>query len=629
MMQGNGKETGGIRHKLGSLFSPRGPPQASRGREEVEHGTFITADVLRELEEGVPTQRRVRAMRELCDIVATKRLEEHAVQAIWKAVQDLLQPRHTADVRHAVLRFTQALVAGQYSELGMMRAHFFKVIQSHRLEEDGQQRLDLLVALTQGGRDIQYFEEAIGSFLVEWMPEATSQASVEDFLGLLVKIVHYNSAYLGEDVLSLLVSLTCSLANQATTPSVTELCLSFLDAVMCYSSFPTSTIHACVVTLCHTLNIERFIQRSLEVMQRLLGTHLGPTVVYAMCGVLQDKAHADDVLLLRGAVFYISMSLWGVKRVETLAMPFTAVLPAIHQVAQSGHTIVVYEVALSVLRLVRHYAPHLETREWAAMHRILRATHHHLTEAQQALRDSAPAAQLQATLQDTYSCIEQYWEGGVHSIGPAHLFFQLLDDIRESLPVHSVLSLIQYRSQVIDSADVDWLQQITDFMHKFYQCEGRTVVRKEALAYLARVMEDHWLTQEESLLQHILLPFLKPLPQDVDPDLRCQAVQLLVHFLPSSSASHALLMLDLLSQVLKKGLQDAEQGGDACLPDCKAAVFGLTQLLREAVHRPGPLAGQVFSVLVQFLRQVYSGHPFTATSCDLRINVLTQHVIFS
>jgi tuberous sclerosis protein 2 len=83
-------------------------------------------------------------------------------------------------------------------------------------------RLDLLVALTQGGRDIQYFEEAIGSFLVEWMPEATSQASVEDFLGLLVKIVHYNSAYLGEDVLSLLVSLTCSLANQATTPSVTE-----------------------------------------------------------------------------------------------------------------------------------------------------------------------------------------------------------------------------------------------------------------------------------------------------------------------------------------------------------------------------------------------------------------------
>ena len=43
----------------------------------------------------------------------------------------------------------------------------------------------------------------------------------------------------------------------------------------------------------------------------------------------------------------------------------------------------VYEVALSVLRLVRHYAHSLEQREWEAVHRILRATQHHLTEAQQ------------------------------------------------------------------------------------------------------------------------------------------------------------------------------------------------------------------------------------------------------
>lgn len=80
-------------------------------------------------------------------------------------------------------------------------------------------------------------------------------------------------------------------------------------------------------------------------------------------------------------------------------------------------------------------------------------------------------------------------------------------------------------------------------------CETRTVVRKEALAYLGRVLDDHWLTQEEPLLQNVLLPFLKPLPLDTDSDLRCQAVQLLVHLLPSSSTSHGLSMLALLSQV--------------------------------------------------------------------------------
>lgn len=45
---------------------------------------------------------------------------------------------------------------------------------------------------------------------------------MEGFLGLLVKLVHYNSAYLEEDMLSHLLSHTCSLANQTTNPSVTE-----------------------------------------------------------------------------------------------------------------------------------------------------------------------------------------------------------------------------------------------------------------------------------------------------------------------------------------------------------------------------------------------------------------------
>ena len=63
--------------------------------------------------------------------------------------------------------------------------------------------------------------------------------SVEDFLGLLVKLVHYNSAYLDEDILSHLVCHTCSLANQATTPSVTEV-MPWLDRPMSPAASPLS-----------------------------------------------------------------------------------------------------------------------------------------------------------------------------------------------------------------------------------------------------------------------------------------------------------------------------------------------------------------------------------------------------
>ena len=57
-----------------------------------------------------------------------------------------------------------------------------------------------------------------------------------------------------------------------------------------------------------------------------------PYSILSYCHVPVRRFHSGDVLLLRGAVFYVSMSLWGVKRVDTLGLPFTAVLPAIHQV---------------------------------------------------------------------------------------------------------------------------------------------------------------------------------------------------------------------------------------------------------------------------------------------------------
>ena len=75
------------------------------------------------------------------------------------------------------------------------------------------------------------------------------------------------------------------------------------------------------------------------------------------------------------------------------------------------------------------------------------------------------------------------------------------------------------------------------------------VVRKAALETLSQVMTDHLLTQQEPLLQHIVIPYLKPLPLETNPDLRCQAVQMLMKFLPSPSATHTLSLLEIVSKV--------------------------------------------------------------------------------
>ena len=54
--------------------------------------------------------------------------------------------------------------------------------------------------------------------------------------------------------------------------------------------------------------------------------------MFVLLQVLNISHNWTNPLLLRGAVFYISMSLWGVHRVDSLNVSITSVLPAIQEV---------------------------------------------------------------------------------------------------------------------------------------------------------------------------------------------------------------------------------------------------------------------------------------------------------
>ena len=54
--------------------------------------------------------------------------------------------------------------------------------------------------------------------------------------------------------------------------------------------------------------------------------------IYCLLFLSCRSTRGQDALLLRGAVFYISMSMWGINRVETLGLSFASVLPSLKQV---------------------------------------------------------------------------------------------------------------------------------------------------------------------------------------------------------------------------------------------------------------------------------------------------------
>jgi tuberous sclerosis protein 2 len=165
----------------------------------------IGTETVKELNSDNPLQFRLNKLKEITAAVARQRLEEHAVEAIWVAIQDLVQPTHSLEVREIVLTFLKSLILGQYDHLQLLRDHFFRVVATHNIEEDFGCRLDILLGLTCNGRNVTCFEEEIGSLLLNWMPVMATHDRLSDFLNLLVNIIHYNSTYLDDDVISGLI----------------------------------------------------------------------------------------------------------------------------------------------------------------------------------------------------------------------------------------------------------------------------------------------------------------------------------------------------------------------------------------------------------------------------------------
>lgn len=102
--------------------------------------------------------------------------------------------------RHIALNFYKQLIQGQFESLTLMRRHFFHVILDHDVPEDTFHRLELLKSLTDTGKDITNFEETIGGFMLDWVPQIVEMKLTDPYLEILVNIIKYNATYLDKEV---------------------------------------------------------------------------------------------------------------------------------------------------------------------------------------------------------------------------------------------------------------------------------------------------------------------------------------------------------------------------------------------------------------------------------------------
>ncbi|XP_076749493.1 TSC complex subunit tuberin isoform X3 [Xylocopa sonorina] len=463
--------------------------------------------------------------------------------------------------------------------------------------------LELLQSLTENGKDILHLEEKMGPFLLDWMPVVTAGDGKRgaEFLSLLVNVIKFNSAYIDEDIISGLVQYICHLCYYSNSSEVVSGCLEALDAIVCYSNLQSDSLQTFIIALCGSVNVETYCQISWKIMRNLLGTHMGHSALYTMCRLLQDTNFQRDVRLLRGAVFYVNMGLWGTHRIPKLVCTPTSVLPSFYQALKCNHPIVMYEVTLSIQRLVNKYGPELWDPTWSIILDIIEEVIAHTETSNQ------PATrQVFVSLHETINSIENLLDSN-HYNGCVQRFYYLVERCSDTRSENSVLKLIEFRAGTIGPTHYQWQSKLATLMERYYRIETRTNVRMKVLDVLTNVVQVNRSRYEDELIERIIVPYFQHVDMDPDITIRNGVTHLLVELCLECDTKRCLELLDILEKVINKPFtSDTPVNRDADIKDVKTAVVGVIKILTSKIYYlPSSHAIRAYKVLVNHLEQHY------------------------
>ncbi|XP_044160147.1 tuberin isoform X2 [Bufo gargarizans] len=600
----------GLKEKV-KMFLGLGPSRGKSKHSEWRQPEYIiTAELLKELSPESALSIRVRAMNQICELAKTKKFEDHAVEAIWTSIVDLLEPDQPAEGRHNVLNLLKSLIVGQGDRLGFLRAHFFHVIKDYPSNEDLVERLEVFKALTDNGRYITYLEEELADFVLQWMEFGLSP----DFLLVLVNLVKFHSCYL-ESYIAPMVQMICLLCNRTTSSYDIEVSLKVLDAVVCYNCLPSESIPTFVITLCRTINIKELCEPCWKLMRNLLGTHLGHSAIYTMSCIMEDKVYSEDAPLLRGAVFFVGMGLWGAHRLFCLKNSPISVLPSFLKAMNCPNAVVSYEIVLSIIRLIKKYGREVQAVTWDVVLDIVER----LFQQFQVLRSQ----ELKAAVHNLLTAVEElYDQNDFH--GDEERFFDLVEKNSDERPAASVVNLITYRAQSIHPGKEGWVQDLQKLMDKYFRNESRCVVRMKVLDVLSFALSINRQFYEEELIEKVVTCQLAHIPEDKDHQVRKLATQLLGDLAECCHSCHFNSLMDIIERVVTRSLSLTESAGQdtSSLEDVKTSVLGLMVILQTKLYTlPASHAMRVYEMLVNHIQLHYRNLYSSPMASSIRLQV--------
>ncbi|XP_068142782.1 tuberin [Drosophila tropicalis] len=597
----------------------------------------------RELRPEQPVAQRCRMLKELGDMhLHNINLDEASITKLWHLTNDLIVHNKPAETRQIALHFYKRLIYTQYKNLTLMREKFFLVIQNHQGREDLRHLLELLVTLTDNGKDITNFEEKIGKFMLMWIPAITDADLLCPYLDMLVNLIKFNAAHLDKDILVGIVQNACDLSCTVTDDDIGLQCLTILEMVIGYTIFPSEPLPQCIITLCRTVNHSRYCPASFKIMKNLLGTQLGYHSMKMMCSILNDRGLYEDAQLLRGAVFHLTMNIFGSNIIFQVSPMIyaTNVLTGFLRALDSRQLIVTFEVILSVRMVINKTK--LSELIWDIICDIMSAIVNNIEYYDMSGVNKERLHHLEYNFHENIDCIEKLLQDErAQILGNVDRIYDLIERVADRRPEASVLALIEYRTSRITATRPEWLQLLIQFVRRYYGMSNVNV-RIKTIKSLVQIMDLNRSCYEEEILDRVVLQYLAPIHQEPSVQVRVAVACALANFASHCDTKRCMDLLDILETIINRPFEqvstrhsvvgdnvtmggsgtDIAIGGAATggiggggfgvikneldIADIIAAVDGLIEVFGIKLHRlPATHAIKIFNILMDHLELHY------------------------
>ncbi|KFD73165.1 hypothetical protein M514_04823 [Trichuris suis] len=531
---GNGRES--LRTRFLRFFhlknSGGGQQQSSLPSLTASQRAFVHQFIMKNLAATTDPMDRLFMLKSLLPMLGDFKLESGAVEALWFCVRDLLA-NESMRQHHAILvDFLAVLCSSQYPRLGVCRVAILAIlIHPETFLCDVGKLLTLLYAATDGGRGAENFEDKVGDVLVGFVKLLPGIRSCQEkFLNLAEVAVKFQAAHLGDAKLRSLIEHVCFAAGDPkSTVHCVHLCLDVFEVILCYSFWPEGTLQRVVILLCSLVNRKDCCQKAWTVARNLLCSDHGNAIICYVCKVVKEGLARQDEMLVRGAIFTVGMALWGSQKVETLSVSPTAILPSLRSAMEINSPYVVFEVSLSMQRLVRKYGRSLEMLTWSSIIDLLWQVYQWLEQYNEALAVTEQSVVVPAKLgpkkssirscfQSTLNTIEHFINTKVYN-GPMEPYFSLIERCAIIRSEKSLIRLLSYRQQMLLSLTTDWPTAVSRLVEVFFFGELRANIRNSALRAFQEILRYYASLYPDVIVHPIVSSLISSILNETDGDV--------------------------------------------------------------------------------------------------------------